>query len=278
MTTRCRRLASMAAPTRILLSVALAYVAWLVLAFLLQRSILFPRHLAGSAGPLPPGAVVLAVSTAEGPVPAWFMPALTGERARNGRSPLVVAAHGNAETIEGLAEVAEGYRERGFHVLLPEYPGYGDAAGSPSEEAIVGGFERALALALARADVDRNRLLYHGRSVGGGVMLAVSTRIAPAAVVLESSFTSVGAMVPRYVMPRFLVRDPFDNLGAIRQLDAPVLILHGTPDTVIPVDHARALAAAARRGTLVLHDRDHNDPPPEVFWPSIDDFLAREGL
>ncbi len=251
---------------RALAVVAVAYAIWLALAFFVQRPMVFLARMTRPLGTPPAGVEVLRL----GERTAWFVPA-----AGDGAAPLVVAAHGNAETIEGWLEVAEAYRSRGVHVLLPEYRGYGGTPGSASQDALVRDFAAFLDATLARADVDPRRVVFHGRSLGGGVVLALARERAPAAVVLESTFTSVADFARRFLVPRFAVRDRFDNVAALRDLDLPVLILHGRPDRVIPVAHAHALAAAARRPTLVLHDRDHNDPPPAEYWPAIDAFLAR---
>ncbi len=254
------------------LAVALAaYALWLALAFGVQRAMVFPRHMARDLGAPPAAAEVVPAGRSF----AWFFPAppapaSAGEPAP---APLVVAAHGNAETIAGWLDVAAAYNARGFAVLLPEYRGYGGAPGTPSEDGIVEDFDAALAAVLARGGVDERRIVFHGRSLGGGVVLALARRRAPAAVITESTFTSVADLARGFLIPRFAVRDPFDNASALRALDRPVLLLHGRPDGIIPVSHATALAAAARRPTLVLHDRDHNDPPPPSYWPAIDRFL-----
>ncbi len=251
---------------RALLVVAIAYAVWLALAFFLQRPMVFLARMTGPLGPPPAGVEVLRL----GERVAWFVPAGGG-----GPAPLVVGAHGNAETIEGWTEIAEGYRARGVSVLLPEYRGYAGTPGTPAERGLVQDFAAFLDVALARPEVDPRRVVFHGRSLGGGVVLALARERAPAAVILDSTFTSVADFARRFLVPRFAVRDPFDNVAALRELDRPVLILHGRPDRVIPVSHAHALAAAARHPTLVLHDQDHNDPPPAEYWPAIDAFLAR---
>jgi len=79
-----------------------------------------------------------------------------------------------------------------------------------------------------------------------------------------------------------MVRDPFDNLAALRATSAPVLVLHGERDTIVPPEHARALAdAAGPRARLVLMDCDHNDCPPvetlDAFWAGIEIFLRSAG-
>jgi hypothetical protein len=77
-----------------------------------------------------------------------------------------------------------------------------------------------------------------------------------------------------------LVRDPFDNLAALRRYPGPVLILHGRHDPVIPFAHGEALARAATRATLVEYPCGHNDcpPDPQRFWRDIAAFLTAAGI
>ena len=263
----------------VLLAVAAAYYA---LAWSLQRAILFPRYLprfARQPAP-PPGVEVVHVSSPEGPVEGWFFPA-PGASAGSPR-PAVICAHGNAEVIDRWVEEARRYRALGFHVLLPEYRGYGRSAGRPSQAAIAEDFPRFHDWLAARPEVDRERIVYHGRSLGVAAVLGLAVARPPRALILQSGFTSVADMARGYLLPRSMVRDPFDNLAALRATLAPVLVLHGERDTIVPPEHARALAdAAGPRAKLVLMDCDHNDCPPvetlDAFWAGIEIFLRSAG-
>jgi fermentation-respiration switch protein FrsA (DUF1100 family) len=77
-----------------------------------------------------------------------------------------------------------------------------------------------------------------------------------------------------------MVRDPFDNLAALREVDAPVLIVHGSRDSLIPVAHAHALAGATADATVVLYDADHNDCPPDwrELWREVEGFLRAKAI
>jgi hypothetical protein len=263
----------------VLLAVAAAYYA---LAWTLQRAIVFPRYLpryAKQAAP-PPGVEILHIASPEGPVEGWFFPA-PGASATSPR-PAVICAHGNAEVIDRWVEEARRYQALGFHVLLPEYRGYGRSAGRPSEAAIAEDFPRFHDGLAARPEVDRERIVYHGRSLGVAAVLALAVARPPRALILQSGFTSVTDMARGYLLPRAMVRDPFDNLAALRATTAPVLILHGERDTIVPPEHARALAAAAGpRARFVTMDCDHNDCPPadelDEFWTGVETFLRSAG-
>jgi hypothetical protein len=163
-------------------------------------------------------------------------------------------------------------------VFLPEYRGYGRSAGAPSEAAIVEDFVEFHERLVARPDVDASRIVYHGRSLGGGAVCSLARVRPPAAMILQSTFESVPAVARRYLVPRFLVLDPFDNLEVVRSMDARLLVIHGRRDTTIPFAHGRTLSSAARNGRLVAYDAGHNDCPPRgqvtEYWEEIRRFLV----
>lgn len=211
-------------------------------------------------------------------VEAWFLPGQGASVDRPG--PAVIFAHGNAELIDYWPDTLEHYRQLGVGVLLPEYRGYGRSAGSPSQTAITSDFVYFHDELAARPDVDPARIFFHGRSLGGGAVCALAEHRRPRAMILMSTFTSIADMARRYLLPRFLVLDPFDNERVLSRLDVPVLLLHGTHDGLVPYEHARRLQAVAKDARLVSYPADHNDCPPdwERFWAEVTAFLRNQGI
>jgi len=264
-----------------LLIPVLVLILWAAAVLGLQRGVLFPRHAMGPLPPLPadpPGSESWWLDTSQGAVEARFVPGAGVSPEQPG--PLVVFAHGNAERIEYWLHSLEPYRQAGISTLLPEFRGYGASAGSPSQAAISADFQAFLGQALLRPEVDQERLLYHGRSMGGGAVCALASQRPPRAMLLQSSFTSVADMAWRAMLvPRLLVRDPFDNLATLRQLSCPVLVVHGRRDEVIPYSHGQALADAAARGRLHTVDCGHNDMAMDAaFWSELWGFLREAGV
>ena len=165
-------------------------------------------------------------------------------------------------------------------MLLLEYPGYGRSGGVPTQRSITEAAVRAFDRLVALPEVDPAKVIGLGRSVGGGVVCSLARERKIAALVLQSSFTRTAAFAGRFLFPKFLVRDPFDNLQVVRQFQGPVLVVHGTEDEVVPYRHGQQLSAAASRGTLVSYPCAHNDCPPS--WPAflelVVGFLRREGV
>jgi len=248
-------------------------VYWTLL-FLLQRAVLFP-----APGPRPTldrpadAASVWLALPSGGQVEAWFLPAGPGPAEPQ---PAIIFTHGNGELMDDWPEAFGPPRSWGISVLLVEYPGYGRSSGTPSERSIVEAVVAAYDWVAARPDVDPRRLVAYGRSLGGGAAALLASRRTVAALILESTFTSVRDMALAYGLPGFLVRDPFEVRAAVRRYPGPVLILHGERDDVIPFRHGRRLAEGNPRARFVAMPCAHNDCPRP--WREICRFLVEAGV
>ena len=259
---------------QILLGCFLVYVVYCCSLYLLQRHITFP----GARIQAPPVEAVEGVEriwleTGFGKVEAWY---LLADRLSDGRStPAVIFAHGNAELIDDWPKAFRALTSRGCGVLLVEFPGFGRSGGSPSQKSITEAFLAGYDSLVARDDVDDSKIVFMGRSLGGGVACALAKGRSLAALILFSTFTSVKALAGNFFFPAFLVRDPFDNLSLVGSYSGPTLIVHGRQDEVIPYDHAVALHRAAKSGKLITYDCGHNDCPPnwEELWGEVVSFL-----
>lgn len=256
------------------------YLVWLAVVFLTQRALVFPGQALPVSGASAPGPGVERwwLEVAGGEVEAWYHAPSGG--ASDACAPAVVFAHGNGERIDDWRGAFRPLSERGVAVLLVEYPGYGRSAGSPSQasvtEALVAGFDRLA----GRPEVDGARIMGMGRSLGGGAICALARERPLRALLLQSTFTSVRAFAARFLVPPFMVRDPFDNLAVVRAFDGPILVVHGTDDAVIPYHHGRRLASATPRATFRSYRCGHNDCPPDWrgYLGEVSDFLKDEGL
>jgi fermentation-respiration switch protein FrsA (DUF1100 family) len=257
------------------------YSVYCSLLFLVQRQILFPRGMIptpSSSGPPISGLEKIWLNVASGKVEAWYIPPVSGRGAT--AAPAVIFGHGNGELIDFWPDELNGFARLGIGLLLVEYPGYGRSAGSPSQKSITETFVAAYDLLSSRKDVDPSRIIFFGRSLGGGAVCALAAARPSAALILMSTFTDARSFAKRYLAPSFLVRDPFDNLSAVKNYPAPVLIMHGRQDTVIPYSHGIALHRAAQNGKLVTYEAGHNDCPPDwrMFWQHVRTFLRENKI
>jgi len=258
----------------------LVYVVWCVILYSYQDRLVWPTDLAQPQSAKPKNAETISLPIeGGGEVEAWFFPAKADASGKP--APTVIYFHGNAELIDLQDRMVQGYSRMGVSVLLPEYRGYGRSAGKPSEKDIAADMIRFYDLLIQRADVDPSRIVFHGRSVGGGVAADLATRRTPAALILESTFSSIAGMALKFGAPPFLLKHPFRTDRVVEGLDVPMLIFHGTRDTVVPVSHGRRLHKLARGSTYVEYNCDHNDFPgegnEEAYWREIQAFLARPG-
>lgn len=172
---------------------------------------------------------------------AWYAPARPGRRT-------IVAFHGNAGHIGHRFDKLGPLMDHGHGLLMAEYRGFGGNEGAPTEEGLYADADAALAFAAAQG-IDARDIVLYGESLGSGVAVDAASRHPVGGLVLEAPFSSivdVATEIYWYVPARHLVLDRFESAAKIGRIDAPVLILHGEGDTVVPIRFGRALHAAAR--------------------------------
>lgn len=257
------------------------YVFYSGFLFMVQRKIMFPRYMIdvppeGEVNV--PGMEKIWLKTGHGTIESWYLPPITKPGALP--YPAVIFAHGNGELIDFWPVELKRFTRFGIGVLLVEYPGYGRSKGTPSQTSITETFVTAYDMLTARADVDASKIILVGRSLGGGAVCALAAKRPTAALILMSTFTSARSFATKYLIPGFLVRDPFDNLSVVRSFYGPVLIMHGKRDEVIPYKHGLALHRATRNGKMITYDSGHNDSPPDwdIFWQDVESFLKDAGI
>jgi alpha-beta hydrolase superfamily lysophospholipase len=182
---------------------------------------------------------------------------------------VVIAFHGNADLSAWLVPWAsELARRTGAVVFLPEYRGYGGIAGSSTYASSAQ--DARGAIAWARAEYPGARVVLFGHSLGSAIAAELARSMAPeqpAALVLQSPFTSAQAMAARMLVPpvpalwALISRVHYDTRRIVSELDAPVWVSHGTRDVVIPVRMGRSVFEAARRkgDLLIVGGAGHND-------------------
>jgi hypothetical protein len=252
-----------------LLVVVAVLAAALGLLWLFQRRLLyFP-----TPGPVPPAASVLpgaedvTFETADGlRLAGWFVPAPPGGPAdRVGRArPAVLVCNGNGGDRSMRAPLAAALSRMGLAVLLFDYRGYGGNPGHPTEEGLAADARAALGYLAGRPEVDPERVIYFGESLGAAVALRLATERPPAALVLRSPFASLAEVGRRHypVLPvSLLLRDRYDSAALAGRLDAPLLVVAGGRDQIVPASHSRRLfdAAPQPKRLVVLDGADHND-------------------
>ena len=191
--------------------------------------------------------------------------------------------HGNAAHLANRGPAIRAWQEHlGLQVFIFDYRGYGRSQGSPEESGIYDDVRAAYDYLVARPEVDRTRLFVLGRSLGGAVGTQLALDRPCTKLILESAFTSIGAMARR-VMPlltpfTYLVRTKFDTLGKVPHITVPVMVLHGVDDGLVPFSHGEQIFAAAPepKRFYAIAGAGHNNityVATDAYWSAIRAFL-----
>ncbi len=235
----------------------------------------------------------------------WFIPGREAGRAAGGapgatssaravRAPLTLLFfHGNAENIALNLPLARITYRAGYNLLMVDYRGYGKSVGSPSETGIYRDGKAAFRYLLGRSDVDPARIVVWGRSIGAAVAVRVAAAAAPAetgsaggvaGVILESPFTSALELLRDggywlFYPLALLGSYRFDQTRWIGRIDAPICVVHGTRDEVVPFRLGRRLfdLAPGKKDLVAIEGGGHNDllaSHADELWSGVSRFLA----
>lgn len=195
---------------------------------------------------------------------------------------VVLFSHGNAGNITHRAYETLLWQEGlGVSVFMYDYRGYGRSAGNPTEGGTYADARGAYRWLAQQRKVSSDRIVLRGRSLGGAVSLQLALEVPHLGLILENSFTSASDMGQRsfpWLPVRWLIRNHFDSLEKIGRYHGPLLITHGTQDTIVPFEMAQRLF---RRGNEpkwfhAVPGADHNDLPPlhdPGYFAAISEFL-----
>lgn len=251
------------------------YVAVLVLLYVQQRQLLYPRNPARAeiASANLPRAEETELATIDGEkLIAWVVPPREGK-------PVLLFFHGNAGNFANRGRQSR-FRlltEDGTGLFAVSYRGYGGSTGSPSEDGLALDARAAYAAAAARFGADR--LVGYGESLGTGVVLKLAAEAPLKAVILEAPYMSTASVAQLrypYVPVGMLMKDQFRSDLVIGEVRVPLLILHGQRDSVIPFSQGEALFALANRPKRFISfpQGDHNDLRTHGSITEVQRFLA----
>lgn len=168
-------------------------------------------------------------------------------------TPTVLFFYGRRMTIRRDAGVFNYFRRMGANVLIPEFPGYGMSGGRPSERGCYATADAAFEYLTRRTDVDPQRIIVAGWSLGSGTAVELASRKRVAGLFLVGAITSVGDLgrerlpwVFHWLIPSLGARCRFDNLAKIPFVSCPILLVHGTHDPIVPYWMTACLSRAAK--------------------------------
>ena len=222
-----------------------------------RRLIYFPTQ---AVGDVSPSFEDVTFATDDGLIlSAWWVPASGGPDGST-----IVVFPGNGGNRQDRVPLAQGLAARGFDVLLVDYRGYGGNPGNPSETGLLLDAVAAVDYLESRPDINADRLVYFGESLGAAVAIAVAHNRPPSALILRSPFTSLPDVAKThypYLPTGLLLRDRFPSIDTISRVDVPVLVIAGTEDSIVPFDQSREIyeAAPGPKRFVTIQGADHND-------------------
>lgn len=202
----------------------------------------------------------------------WYAPARAS-------MATILYFQGNAGEIGDRPLRFNYYQSRGFGVAYVSYRGFGGSSGSPSEAGLMADANAAYDWLIAKG-VEPGRIALLGESLGSGVAVQLAARREVGAVALEAPYTStveVAAKIYWWLPVHTLMKDQFKSIDFIAAVVAPLLIIHGEADGLIPVDFGKRLFAAANqpKELEIVPDFGHDVLFEESTWAREVEFFAR---
>jgi len=257
-----------------LIAAAAAFGGFVALMYVAQRSLMyFPdRQRTAPAAAGLPQAEEAVLDTADGEkVIVWHIPP-KGER------PVVLYFQGNGGGLNLRADRFRALTADGTGLIALNYRGYGGSTGSPTEDGLIADAEAVYAFAAARYPAER--IVLWGESLGTGVAVALASSRKVARLMLDAPFTSavdVGAQVYWFLPVRLLMHDQFRSDERIGRVTAPVLVLHGDRDMIVPLRYGEQLYEMIRAPKRLqrLSGAGHNDHDAFGAVALVRPFIAR---
>jgi fermentation-respiration switch protein FrsA (DUF1100 family) len=197
----------------------------------------------------------------------WYVPAANSKG-------VLLFFHGNAGNISHRLESIKIFHELGLDTLIIDYRGYGQSTGKTTEQGTYLDAQAAWDYLINNRGIPADRIIIFGRSLGGAIGAWLGVQNNPAAVIIESSFSS-GVDMARRIYPfmpvRLITRLQYPVADYAAQLNCPVLVIHSRHDEIIPFAMGQAIYAAVKQDKKFLELRgDHNNG----FLISQGDYVA----
>lgn len=194
--------------------------------------------------------------------------------------PVIVHFHGNGGSIAIRGNRARYYIDHGYGYMLAEYRGYASNPGKPSEQGLYEDARGYINWLLQQEGMQQNQIVLYGESLGTGIATQMALEFpAIQAVILEAPYTTMQAVAQTHMfwLPAYwLVRDRYNNIDKIAQVQAPVLVLHGQKDRVVPFRHGNAVFQKVKspKRFEIFSEANHINLYNHGAGDKVRDFLA----
>ncbi|HIF51216.1 MAG TPA: alpha/beta hydrolase [Thiotrichaceae bacterium] len=171
--------------------------------------------------------------------------------------------HGNAGNISHRPNSIDIFYRLGLSILIIDYRGYGKSSGSPSESGTYLDAETAWTYLTIEKNIAPDNIIIFGRSLGAAIAIWLAEKHSSAALIVESSFTSIADMGKHYypfLPTELLTRIKYPSENRISKITMPLLVIHSVDDDLIPYQHGQKLFKAAKEPkTFLSINGGHND-------------------
>jgi hypothetical protein len=262
----------------VIIAVALTYLGLAVMIYFQQDGMIYVPEKTITHNPNNIGLAYeeVSVRTKDGlSISGWYIPA-KNEKA------VILFCHGNAGNISSRLDSISIFNNLSLSVLIFDYRGYGKSGGRPSEAGTYLDAEAAWDYLVNVKKIPPGRIIVYGRSLGGAVAAEIALRRSPAALIVESGFTSVpdlGQKIYPWLPVRLISKFHYATIDKIGTIKCPKLIIHSRKDDIVPFEHGRALYEKASPPKEFLEIRGgHNDGfllSGMTYTGGMEEFLER---
>ncbi len=209
----------------------------------------------------------------------WFVPAVNSKG-------VILYNHGNTENIGRRVDMISLFNELGYTVFIYDYRGYGKSMGRSmgltTERGTYIDARAAWDFLRVKKGFKGNEIIIYGHSLGGPIASHLATEVEAAALVLDSTFTSITELVQEKapIIPVKVLTDfHYDNIDYLKEVDEAVLVVHSPEDELIPIAHARAVYDSIKGEkrfleTLGKHDNG-SATSGELYRKGAADFFSK---
>jgi fermentation-respiration switch protein FrsA (DUF1100 family) len=186
--------------------------------------------------------------------------------------------HGNGGSLRIRAARLAALTSDGTGLVALSYRGFGGSTGTPTEDGLI--CDAGAAYGFAATRYPSRRIVLWGESLGTGVAVAVAAEHPVGGVILESPYTSIAdiAAAIYWFMPvRLLMKDPFHSDARIGRVTAPVLVMHGARDVIVPIGFGEQLFGMinAPKRFMRFAEGGHNNLDGFGAIAAVHEFLSK---
>jgi fermentation-respiration switch protein FrsA (DUF1100 family) len=188
----------------------------------------------------------------------------------------ILFSHGNAEDLNTSDSMVREFQKQGFAVLVYDYRGYGTSEGTATEENVYQDIDAAYEYLTDQMKIPPEKIIAHGRSLGAAAAIDLAAHKKVGGLIVESAFVSAFRVLTKFPLLPF---DKFENLHKIKNINCPVLFIHGKKDEIIPFWHGEMLFAGANepKSSQWFDEAGHNNVANtggKAYFQTIRDFAG----